>query len=184
MDTATSRIIPIGSGSQSPQPDPSPKQPDQQRQQYEDFLAQERVKALRWMQEQQQLRGNFTDPSVTEISSPMDTSPNPGIAYQAGGSSTPIPSIFDQMLRGVAPCSVIYEDAQCGVVWDSNPGAPTHFIVFPKTKLGGIAAMEANDETRIGHLIFVAKVKSPTPEQIQWNVLTFSSLLYRNLRGE
>ena len=45
-----------------------------------------------------------------------------------------LPTIFDKILRGEIPASVVYEDEFVLAFKDITPQAPVHILVIPKKK--------------------------------------------------
>ena len=44
-------------------------------------------------------------------------------------------TIFDLILRGEIPATIVYEDEDVMAIKDINPQAPTHVLVIPKHKM-------------------------------------------------
>ena len=66
-------------------------------------------------------------------------------------------TLFEKILAGEIPSTLVYEDDRCGAFKDINPQAPTHILVVPRKPIPGISHMDEEDEAVIGHLFFVAK---------------------------
>lgn len=65
-------------------------------------------------------------------------------------------TIFGKILAGEIPSDRVYEDDQCIAFRDINPAAPTHLLVIPRKEIPRLAAMSADDEPLVGHLMRVA----------------------------
>lgn len=63
--------------------------------------------------------------------------------------------LFCKIIRGEIPAVKLYEDAEVFAFRDIAPQAPCHFLVIPKKHLNGPAAVTAEDEQMVGHLLRV-----------------------------
>jgi len=63
--------------------------------------------------------------------------------------------LFCKIIRGEIPAVTLYEDAEVLAFRDIAPQAPCHFLVIPKKHLSGPAAVTAEDEQMVGHLLRV-----------------------------
>jgi len=81
-------------------------------------------------------------------------------AAAAGGKmhDASAPTIFDKLLSGEIPATVVHEDDQAFCFRDVNPQAPVHVICIPKVKDGlyGIKAAREDQKELLGHLMYVA----------------------------
>ncbi|KAK6630783.1 Histidine triad nucleotide-binding protein 1 [Polyplax serrata] len=67
-------------------------------------------------------------------------------------------TIFGKILRNEMYCKFIYEDDRCVAFNDINPQAPVHFLVIPRKPISQLSKSQAEDESLLGHLLYVAKV--------------------------
>ncbi len=61
-------------------------------------------------------------------------------------------TIFARIIDREIPAKIVYEDEHCLAFEDIHPAAPTHLIVIPKRAIASVDAVEASDETVVGHL--------------------------------
>ncbi|VDN14752.1 unnamed protein product [Dibothriocephalus latus] len=73
-------------------------------------------------------------------------------AAPAGGDT-----IFGKIARKEIPAKIVYEDDQCMAFDDVSPQAPVHFLVIPKKPIEMLGSAKKEDESLLGHLLFVAK---------------------------
>lgn len=66
-------------------------------------------------------------------------------------------TIFKRIIDKEIPAKIVYEDDLCLAFHDTNPQAPTHVLVIPKQEITGVAAIEADDEPIVGHLLRVVR---------------------------
>lgn len=66
--------------------------------------------------------------------------------------------IFCQIRDGEIPAKIVYEDPSVVAFHDINPKAEIHVLVIPRTHLESIADMKESDASRIGQMIYAAKV--------------------------
>lgn len=64
--------------------------------------------------------------------------------------------VFCQIVAGKLSADIVHEDEQCLVIRDIHPQAPVHFLVMPKKHLPSLAQMEEDDQSLLGHLMWVA----------------------------
>jgi len=82
------------------------------------------------------------------------------VSRAASASSSPAasPTIFDRILDGSIPASVVYEDEHCLAFRDVSPQAPTHVLVIPKRRVRMLSETGPEDEGLLGHLLGAARV--------------------------
>jgi histidine triad (HIT) family protein len=66
-------------------------------------------------------------------------------------------TIFSKIIAKEIPARIAYEDDRCLAFHDVHPQAPTHILVIPKKEIPRVAAVTAEDEPLLGHLIQVAQ---------------------------
>jgi histidine triad (HIT) family protein len=66
-------------------------------------------------------------------------------------------SIFSKIIAGEIPSHVVYEDDLCLAFHDIDARAPVHFLIISKKEIPRLAAVQAEDEALLGHLLFVAQ---------------------------
>ncbi len=65
-------------------------------------------------------------------------------------------TLFEKIIDREIPGNFIYEDAQCVVIKDINPGAPFHVLVIPRKPIPRLIDATAEDQAVLGHLMLVA----------------------------
>lgn len=65
-------------------------------------------------------------------------------------------TIFSKIIDGSIPARIVHDDEQCLVFHDVNPQAPVHLLVIPKRRIVNVAALQPEDASLVGHLVFVA----------------------------
>ncbi|WP_295584864.1 histidine triad nucleotide-binding protein [uncultured Oscillibacter sp.] len=67
--------------------------------------------------------------------------------------------LFCKIVAGEIPSSKVYEDDVCYAFNDIDPQAPTHFLVIPKTHIGSVAEITAENSSVVAHMFeVIAKV--------------------------
>ena len=65
-------------------------------------------------------------------------------------------TLFQKIIDREIPGSFVYEDEQCVVIKDINPGAPLHLLVIPRKPIPRLIDATAEDQAVLGHLLLVA----------------------------
>lgn len=65
-------------------------------------------------------------------------------------------TLFEKIIAREIPAQIEYEDAQCIVIHDIDPQAPTHFLVIPKQVISRVADAQPEDAALMGHLLLTA----------------------------
>ncbi len=65
--------------------------------------------------------------------------------------------VFCKLANKEIPSEIISEDENFVVFKDINPKAPIHFLIIPKTHIGPISSIKAEDKEIISGLILKAK---------------------------
>jgi histidine triad (HIT) family protein len=80
-------------------------------------------------------------------------------AQNAASADDNAPTIFDKLLSGDIPSTVIYQDDVAFCFQDVNPQAPFHALVIPKERDGltQLIKMQESQKEKIGHLMWVAQ---------------------------
>lgn len=66
-------------------------------------------------------------------------------------------TLFQQILDGEIPATMLYEDERCGAFRDIEPQAPTHVLIVPREPVAGVAALTDAHAALVGHLFVVAR---------------------------
>ena len=63
--------------------------------------------------------------------------------------------LFCKIVAGEIPSDKVYEDEVCYAFNDIAPQAPTHFLVIPKTHIGSVAEVTAENSAQVAHIFEV-----------------------------
>ena len=63
--------------------------------------------------------------------------------------------IFCKIVAGEIPSTKVYEDETVFAFRDINPQAPTHILVIPKTHIGSVAEISAENSAVVAHIFEV-----------------------------
>ena len=63
--------------------------------------------------------------------------------------------LFCKIIAGDIPSTKVYEDELVYAFRDINPQAPTHILVIPKTHIGSVAEVSAENSTVVAHIFEV-----------------------------
>ena len=67
--------------------------------------------------------------------------------------------LFCKIAAGEIPSAKVYEDEICLAFKDIDPQAPVHFLVIPKTHIGSVAEVNADNSGVVAHIFeVIAKV--------------------------
>ena len=67
--------------------------------------------------------------------------------------------LFCKIISGEIPSSKVYEDDVCLAFNDIDPQAPVHFLVIPKTHIGSVAEVGADNSAVVAHIFeVIAKI--------------------------
>lgn len=65
-------------------------------------------------------------------------------------------TLFERILSGDIPASIVYQDDLAFVINDINPQAPVHCLVIPKKPVPRVGEAGEEDKELLGHLLLVA----------------------------
>jgi len=79
-------------------------------------------------------------------------------AGDGDGDGQPL-TIFDKIISGDIPATIIHDDEFCIAFRDVNPVSPIHFLVIPKNRDGLTQLSKAREDQKelLGHLTYVAQ---------------------------
>lgn len=63
--------------------------------------------------------------------------------------------IFCKIIAGEIPSNKVYEDETVFAFRDINPQAPTHILVVPKTHIGSVTELSADNSAVVAHIFEV-----------------------------
>jgi histidine triad (HIT) family protein len=67
-----------------------------------------------------------------------------------------MPTLFERIIAGEVPASIVYQDERVTAFRDIHPRAPTHVLIVPNKPLPTANDVTAADEALLGHLFVVA----------------------------
>ena len=78
--------------------------------------------------------------------------------FLAGVRDTEPPTIFDKIIQGEIPASIVYQDDKVLAFKDINPAAPAHILVIPKDRmnLSGLRKSSPDHVEILGQLLVAA----------------------------
>jgi histidine triad (HIT) family protein len=66
-------------------------------------------------------------------------------------------TIFQKIIDGEIPAKIEHQDAQCIVIRDIDPKAPTLLLIIPKKLIPRVAEASESDVNTLGHLLLTAQ---------------------------
>lgn len=66
-------------------------------------------------------------------------------------------TLFQRILAGEIPATIVFEDDLCFAIKDIHPQAPVHILIIPKKPLPRLGAAEREDEALLGRLLWAAR---------------------------
>ena len=67
-----------------------------------------------------------------------------------------MPTLFERIIQGELPATIVYRDEQVFAFRDIHPRAPTHILIVPIKPIPTANDIRAADEAMLGHLFVVA----------------------------
>lgn len=68
-----------------------------------------------------------------------------------------MPTLFEKIINGELPATVLYRDARVIAFKDIRPAAPVHILIVPTKPIPTANDVADEDETLVGHMIIVAR---------------------------
>lgn len=68
-----------------------------------------------------------------------------------------MPTLFERIISGELPASIVYKDERVTAFRDIRPRAPTHILIVPNKVIATANDIADEDEPLIGHLFTVAR---------------------------
>lgn len=65
-------------------------------------------------------------------------------------------TLFEKIIAGEIPATLVHEDEFCVALRDINPQAPVHLLVIPRKPIPRIAQAQTEDGQILGHLLLTA----------------------------
>jgi histidine triad (HIT) family protein len=68
-----------------------------------------------------------------------------------------MPTIFEKIIAGELPATVVFRDSRVIAFQDIRPAAPVHLLIVPNKVIPTVNDIADQDESLIGHMIIVAR---------------------------
>jgi len=65
--------------------------------------------------------------------------------------------IFCQIVAGVVPAEIVYQNDEITAFWDQHPAAPIHILIVPNRHISSVNEVEAEDAALLGRLMLKAR---------------------------
>jgi len=68
-----------------------------------------------------------------------------------------MPTIFEKIIVGELPATVVFRDSRVIAFQDIRPAAPVHLLIVPNKVIPTVNDIADEDESLIGHMVIVAR---------------------------
>jgi histidine triad (HIT) family protein len=68
-----------------------------------------------------------------------------------------MPTIFEKIISGELPATIVFRDARVTAFLDIRPVAPVHILIVPNKMMATVNDIADEDEALIGHMVLVAR---------------------------
>jgi histidine triad (HIT) family protein len=68
-----------------------------------------------------------------------------------------MPTLFEKIIAGEIPATVVYRDSRVIAFLDIRPAAPVHILIVPHKVIPTANDIADEDESLIGHMVIVAR---------------------------
>ena len=68
-----------------------------------------------------------------------------------------MPTLFEKIIAGDIPATIVYKDERVTAFRDIRPAAPTHILIVPNKPIPTVNDVANDDEPLLGHLFTVAR---------------------------
>ena len=68
-----------------------------------------------------------------------------------------MPTLFEKIIAGELPATVLYRDSRVIAFLDIKPAAPVHILIVPNKPIATANDIGDEDESLIGHMFIVAR---------------------------
>jgi histidine triad (HIT) family protein len=68
-----------------------------------------------------------------------------------------MPTLFEKIIAGEIPATVVYRDPRVIAFLDIRPAAPVHILIVPNKVIPTANDIADEDESLIGHMVIVAR---------------------------
>ncbi|HWJ35623.1 MAG TPA: histidine triad nucleotide-binding protein [Steroidobacteraceae bacterium] len=68
-----------------------------------------------------------------------------------------MPTLFEKIIAGELPATIVYRDSLVVAFLDIRPAAPVHVLIVPNKVIPTTDDIENDDQALIGHMVIVAR---------------------------
>jgi len=68
-----------------------------------------------------------------------------------------MPTLFEKIIAGEVPATVVFRDSRVIAFLDIRPAAPVHILIVPNKVIPTVNDIADEDEALIGHMVIVAR---------------------------
>ena len=68
-----------------------------------------------------------------------------------------MPTLFEKIIAGELPATIIYRDSRVLAFLDIRPAAPVHILIVPRKVIATTDDIADEDESLLGHMVIVAR---------------------------
>ena len=65
--------------------------------------------------------------------------------------------VFCQIVAGMVPAEIVYQDDEITAFWDQHPAAPIHILIVPNRHISSVNEVEMEDAALLGRLMLKAQ---------------------------
>ena len=65
--------------------------------------------------------------------------------------------VFCQIVAGVVPAEIIFQNEEMTAFWDQRPAAPIHILIVPNRHISSVNEVEQEDAALLGRLMLKAR---------------------------
>src|SRR5664279_5222291 len=79
------------------------------------------------------------------------------LALPSGLGGIEMPTLFEKIIAGDIPATVVYRDSRVIAFLDIRPAAPVHILIVPNKPIPTSNDLADEDESLVGHMFMVAR---------------------------
>lgn len=68
-----------------------------------------------------------------------------------------MPTLFEKIIAGELPATVVFKDTRVIAFQDIRPAAPVHILIVPNKPIPTVNDIADEDESLVGHMLIVAR---------------------------
>ena len=68
-----------------------------------------------------------------------------------------MPTLFEKIISGELPATIVFRDAQVTAFLDIRPAAPVHILIVPNKPIATVNDIADEDAALVGHMFIVAR---------------------------